>query len=95
MAPESWKADGGLDRAEQAAVGPGRDKAVIPTLCPRCSHITQNHPDRTFQRTVCKNASHSAEDNDKCLESTQTQMLLSSGHQQPSLDIIFRGAKRC
>lgn len=64
LAPESWKAGGGLDGADRSVVGAGQGKAVNPTLCLQCPHVTQSHPDRTFQRTDRKNASHSAEEND-------------------------------
>ena len=60
---------------------------VVPTHYPKPS-------DRTFLRTDLKNVSHFAEEKNKSLEDIWVQMLFSSGCQQVSPGIIFRGMRR-
>lgn len=59
---------------------------VVPTHYPE-------HPDRTLPGTDHRNTSHFAEEKSKYLEDTRTQMLFSSGHRQPRVQ-VFLSEKR-
>ena len=55
---------------------------VVPTHYPE-------HPDRTLPGTDHRNTSHFAEEKSKYLEDTRTQMLFSSGYQQPRVQVLL------